>query len=181
MPNNIEPISYVKIGDKNHPIDAVTVGGRTLADLPAALPTLSNEDEEKIMMVLQGQWTMASASTNIYNIINGLPCPGGDSGDSESEISGEHDYPNEYLTFDVLTPGNIVWKSNGEVAQTIQYSKNDGTWTSITATSTPTTIPVVAGDVVRVEGANTSDTFTFTTIATELWDGSEEWDNSEEW
>ena len=30
------------------------------------------------------------------------------------------------------------------------------------------------GDVVRVDGANTSDTFTFTTIATELSDGSDE-------
>ena len=104
MPTNIDSISYIRIGEVDHPIDAVTVGGKTLEDLPASLPALSNEDEEKIMMVLQGQWSMISASTNLYNIINGLPCPGGDSGDSESEIPDEHDYPNEYLTFEVLTP-----------------------------------------------------------------------------
>ena len=155
MPTDIIPISYIRIGEVDHPIDAVTVGGKTLEDLPAALPALSNEDEEKIMMVLQGQWTMTSASTNIYNIINGLPCPGGDTGDSDSDSdSGEHDYPNEYLTFEVLTPGNIAWKSNGTVAQTIQYSKNNGEWTSITAAATPVTIPVVAGDVVRFKGTN---------------------------
>lgn len=154
MPTDIIPISYIRIGENDHPIDAVTVGGKTLEDLPAALPALSNEDEEKIMMVLQGQWSMISASTNLYNIINGLPCPGGDTGDSESEIPDEHDYPNEYLTFEVLTPGNIAWKSNGTVAQTIQYSKNNGEWTSITAAATPVTIPVVAGDVVRFKGTN---------------------------
>lgn len=153
MPTDITPISYIRIGENDHPIDAITVGGKTLADLPAALPSLSNEDEEKIMMVLQGQWSMTSASMNLYNIINGLPCPGGDSGDSDSD-SGEHDYPNEYLTFEVLTPGNIAWKSNGTVAQTIQYSKNNGEWTSITAAATPVTIPVVAGDVVRFKGTN---------------------------
>jgi rubredoxin len=32
MPKEIEPISYVRIGEIEHPIDAVTLNGETLPD-----------------------------------------------------------------------------------------------------------------------------------------------------
>ena len=67
-----------------------------------------------------------------------------------------HDYSQDYLTFRVLTDGYINWNTVGTgQAKTIQYSLNNGAWTSITASST-TEIPVVAGDVVRFKGTNTS-------------------------
>lgn len=69
-----------------------------------------------------------------------------------------HDYSQDYLTFDVLTNGTIKWNllgGNASYAKTIEYSKNNGTWTSITA-STATTISVVAGDKVRFKGTNTT-------------------------
>ena len=73
------------------------------------------------------------------------------------EYEPAHDYSSDYLTFRVLSDGTIAWKSIGSgQAKTIQYSINGGTWTEITATSTPTTINVTSGDVVRFKGTNTS-------------------------
>lgn len=67
-----------------------------------------------------------------------------------------HDYSLDYLTFTILTSGTIKWNSIGSgQAKTIQYSLNDGAWTTITASSS-TTINVVAGDKVRFKGSNTS-------------------------
>ena len=73
------------------------------------------------------------------------------------EYEPTHDYSSDYLTFRVLSDGTIAWKSIGSgQAKTIQYSVNGGAWSEITATSTPTTINVISGDVVRFKGANTS-------------------------
>lgn len=65
-----------------------------------------------------------------------------------------HDYSKDYLTFDILTNGTIAWDSIGTgYNRTIQYSKNNGAWTTITASSA-TTISVSAGDSVRFKGTN---------------------------
>ena len=157
MANTPESISHIRIGETEFPIDAVTVQGKSLPDENSLLPIVSSADEDKILMVLQGQWGMYNPG-DLYDLINGIPC--GDSsyipdwGDSESE--GPIDYPNEYLTFEVLTPGDIIWKEHGSTAKTIQYSKNGGEWITITSTASPRTIPVVAGDLVRFKGTNTS-------------------------
>lgn len=48
-----------------------------------------------------------------------------------------------------------MWKAIGSGQEkTIQYSLNDGAWTSITATSAGVSIPVVADDVIRFRGSN---------------------------
>ena len=67
-----------------------------------------------------------------------------------------HDYSLDYLTFRVLTDGKIYWRANGGVTKTIYYSLNDGAWTTITSNSTPPTINVVTGDVVRFKGTNSA-------------------------
>ena len=67
-----------------------------------------------------------------------------------------HDYSADYLTFRVLTPGTICWKSFGSVTNSIEYSLNNGAWTSITSTSEGATISVVQGDLVRFRGSNTA-------------------------
>ena len=67
-----------------------------------------------------------------------------------------HDYSGDYLTFRVLTPGTIGWKSFGSLAKTIEYSIDDGAWTSITSTSGGATISVAKGDLVRFRGSNTA-------------------------
>ena len=68
-----------------------------------------------------------------------------------------HDYSQDYLTFKILTNGTVCWKAVGSnVTKTIQYSKNDGTWTSITATTGGTSISVVAGDKLKFKGSNDS-------------------------
>lgn len=87
-----------------------------------------------------------------------------------SEMSGEtsdvvseycvynpvHDYSLDYLTFRALTDGTIVWNSLGTgFSKTIQYSLNNGAWTTISASSA-TSIHVEVGDVVRFKGTNTS-------------------------
>jgi len=68
----------------------------------------------------------------------------------------EHDYSADYLTFRVLTSGTISWKSFGNVTKTIEYSIDNGAWTSITSTSEGVTISVVQGNLVRFRGSNTT-------------------------
>ncbi len=68
----------------------------------------------------------------------------------------EHDYSADYLTFRVLTPGTISWKAVGSVDKTIDYSIDNGAWTSLTATSEGATISVEQGNLVRFRGSNTA-------------------------
>lgn len=72
------------------------------------------------------------------------------------EYNPTHDYSKDYLTFDVLTGGTIMWVARNNVAKTISYSKNNGAWTEITASSTGTPINVNVGDKVRLKGNNTT-------------------------
>ena len=67
-----------------------------------------------------------------------------------------HDYSQDYLTFDIKSDGNILWKSPTNVSdpRTISYSKNDGEWTSITSTDNGNSISVTTGDKVRFKGSN---------------------------
>ena len=71
----------------------------------------------------------------------------------------DHDYSQDYLTFEVLSNGVITWNQiddggTGTTARSIQYSLNNGSWVSITASSS-NRIAVVAGDIVRFKGTNT--------------------------
>lgn len=71
------------------------------------------------------------------------------------EYVKHHHYEEDYLTFDVLTSGTILWKQVGSVSKTISYSVDSGTtWTQITATTAGTAINVSAGDKVLFKGNN---------------------------
>ena len=70
------------------------------------------------------------------------------------EYSPVHHYENDYLTFRIRTAGNVYWRANGSLTKTIEYSLNDGAWTSITSAATPISIAVAANDVVRFRGTN---------------------------
>ena len=62
-----------------------------------------------------------------------------------------------YLTFNVLTKGTICWKAFGSnSAKTIEYSINDGEWTSITSTTDGATFSVEKDAVVRFKGSNST-------------------------
>lgn len=52
------------------------------------------------------------------------------------------------LTFDILSSGNITWSLGNK---TVQYSKNNGDWTTMNSS---TTISVVKGDAVSFKGTN---------------------------
>lgn len=68
-----------------------------------------------------------------------------------------NDYPNQYFTMEILTAGTIVWTAgNSATRRTIEYSKNNGAWTSICATTAGVSFSVAAGDVVRFKGTNTT-------------------------
>ena len=61
MADNIETISYIKTNDgQDHPIDAVTVGGKTIPGDSVLLPTVSQSDNGKVLRVINGQWVMVS-------------------------------------------------------------------------------------------------------------------------
>ena len=65
-----------------------------------------------------------------------------------------------YLTFEILSNGNINWccNNNSTTRNTIEYRKNGGSWVSITATNDTTTggvnIAVLSGDVLEFRGDN---------------------------
>ena len=81
----------------------------------------------------------------------------GNSVDYNSQ-STEIDYSTHYLTFNVISGGNITWSAPYEssLTRTISYSTDSGsTWSSITATESGVNIPVSSGDVVMFKGTNT--------------------------
>lgn len=78
MPGEIESISYINLGNGNHPIDAVTVGGKTVPDFKTInnqtitgtgnitineLPAVSSSDNNKILQVVNGVWTLVSPAS----------------------------------------------------------------------------------------------------------------------
>ena len=66
-----------------------------------------------------------------------------------------HDYSKDYLTFRIINSGYINWACGVEDGATIEYKKNDGEWTSITANvEERVTIDVVTGDIVQFRGDN---------------------------
>ena len=72
-------------------------------------------------------------------------------------ITQEHDYSKDYLTLDIISSGTLKWKAEGSNAtKTIEYSINDGAWTSVTSTTDGVTINVIAGNKVRLRGSNTT-------------------------
>lgn len=96
---------------------------------------------------------IADTTAEAYASLNGITSS---TASELCEYDSSHDYSLDYLTLDVLTSGTIKWNSIGSgQAKTVEYSKNDGTWTSITASSS-TTISVVPGDKVRFKGTNTT-------------------------
>ena len=63
----------------------------------------------------------------------------------------------EYLTFDIVTEGTIVWKTlNSNNVKTISYSINNGEWAKITSSTTGESFNVSVGDKVRFKGNNTA-------------------------
>ena len=77
----------------------------------------------------------------------------------QAAATSTSDFSKEPLTFIVTSGGTIVWRKAGSSAQnlSISYSINNGTWTTITASSTEgAAINVVAGDEVRFKGTNSS-------------------------
>ena len=74
--------------------------------------------------------------------------------------SPSHDYSKDYLTFEITSPGNIVWAYSGSTdsgaVRTIEYSKNGGEWVSITSNSGSAgpSFSVTTGDMVRFRGDN---------------------------
>ena len=67
------------------------------------------------------------------------------------------DYENQYLTFDIVTPGTIVWKTESPLnVKKISYSINNGEWTEIRPSTTGVSFNVSVGDKVRFKGNNTA-------------------------
>ena len=69
-----------------------------------------------------------------------------------------HDYSKDYLTFDILESGAIIWKASSEqiVGKTISYSINNGEWTDITSSINGASFDISAGDKVRFKGSNST-------------------------
>ena len=77
-------------------------------------------------------------------------------------------WADEYLTFDIVTEGTIVWKtSDSNNVKTISYSINNGNWAEITSSTEGKSFNVSVGDKVRFKGNNTAygaDNFNYNTF-----------------
>ena len=64
-------------------------------------------------------------------------------------------FDNQYLTIELIDSGSILWKMLGSGASyTIEYSKNEGSWTSVTSDTAGVSITGVSGDKFRFRGNN---------------------------
>ena len=77
-------------------------------------------------------------------------------------------WADEYLTFDIVTEGTIVWKTlNSNNVKTISYSINNGKWDEITSSTEGKSFNVSVGDKVRFKGNNPAygaDNFNYNTF-----------------
>ena len=69
-----------------------------------------------------------------------------------------HGFSDEYLTFDILSNGTIVWKARttATTVATISYKVNDGEWINITSSTAGTSFNVSEGDKVMFKGNNSA-------------------------
>ena len=62
-----------------------------------------------------------------------------------------------YVRFDILSNGQIKWKSSDTaITRTIEYNKNGESWIAITSSTAGANISVVSGDIVYFRGENES-------------------------
>lgn len=117
------------------------------------------------LSTISGSLVVPSTSAETREMVGTLTLTASYSGFTDSDTVGVyqeavvHNYANDYLTFIIEGNGKINWKgNNNSFLLTIQYSKNNGAWTNITATtgSSGTSINVVSGDVLTFKGTNTN-------------------------
>ena len=66
----------------------------------------------------------------------------------------EPEIERDWLKFDILTAGTVLWKCATDKERTISYRKNGGIWTDITSTTSGVSISVAVGDVLEFKGNN---------------------------
>ena len=128
-------------------ITAVTENGRYIredgySEVVVNVPQTGHTDEELAQ-------AYASGYTNGYNdgYADGYR-------DGSSAATG---YSNDYLSFSILSGGDIKWIStsnNPENFTTIEYKINGGMWKSITSSKEGASFNVNNGDIVRFRGLN---------------------------
>ena len=134
-------------------------GGTTQITINSTVPwTATTSDSWLTVSPLTGNSgqtiiTATVAATNTKR--NGTIIISSSTNNVEIDVT-QNDNAMEYLTFDVLSDGNILWKVSGgsSVAKTIEYSKNNSEWIEINPMDSPS-ISVVTGDSVRFRGYNT--------------------------
>lgn len=147
MANTPESISHIQIGQDVHPIDASTIGGETITNIENTFQLIENLVTEIDSNSTDTEYPSAKL---LYDMI------WGDEGEHQDEPL--FDYSQEYLKFDVVEGGTILWKVFGDnsYGKTISYSLNDGNWTSITSTTSGVSINVNSGDSIKFKGNNST-------------------------
>ena len=122
--------------------------------------TITSNDEIKIYYRKYGTstWTEYTSPFEIYTTATYEAYAWNDVGNSaicnpvECTYVG---YADQYFTVELTASGSFAWKMYGADASfTIQYSKNNGAWTSITSDTTGVSISGSAGDKFRFKGIN---------------------------
>lgn len=134
QPPYIEPIQYIRFDEQNYPIDAITINGRSVNEF---------QESEKIVTSINSSSTdeQIPSAKCLYDMIYG---------------SVESVYGRDYLTYDIVDGGTVVWKrSNSNTPnKTISYRINNGSWQAIDSTIEGTSFSVNTGDKVEFKGTN---------------------------
>ena len=93
-----------------------------------------------------GTFVKAESMTGWTTGNNGIP--------TNWTVEDDIDYYNQYLTLKILSGGNVYFNVVGNPGtKEVQYSINNGQWTSITFAANAS-VSVVAGDRMRIKGLN---------------------------
>ena len=132
MVNEVEPISYINVNNIDYPIDAISIGEKSVSELQTmdGLVTSidSSSDDEHY-----------PSAKCLYDLIYGSAVP-------------EHDYSKDYLTFEPIEDSTFKFTRNS-----LEYSIDDGnTWVNLPVnTDTPT---ISSGNKIMFKATNPSIT-----------------------
>lgn len=137
---NYPMIQYKLTGDEN---EFIATGATTGSGYTFTFPASESDAPTQYELVAYNPFTLAQMGVLYWQ--------------QEYNVNIPHNYERDYLTFNILSGGTIIWKNGthqpNPVAHSISYSKNSGnTWVTVTSSAEGAEINVSVGDRVLFKG-----------------------------
>ena len=150
--------TYAMVGVPSYPstVPASATSFDMVIDYVDTYTTITCEErvteyEETVSVPIQENPTTSERVLTGEYVFNGISIPYS----VVQEASEVLPYDQQYLTFEIVTEGTILWKANSGFTRTISYSRDEGvSWTTITSSDAGTPINVVSGEKIFIKGTN---------------------------